>query len=104
MDIAFDFEPEEVVKPYSYHESPEFKEFLSKITQMDRATLENELEFVGKMIFFTDRAASRETPGGDQSMHKQLERLNIQRILMEKILQTLPKPKVKRAPKRKKRR
>jgi hypothetical protein len=87
---------------YIYADSQEFQDFITKMRAMDRETLVNELEFLQKSIFFTDRAAGRETPGGDQTMHHQLARLNTQKFHMEKELESRPKPKKvkKRAKKR----
>ena len=86
-----------------YEKTKEFDEFSNKAFHMDLPTLKNEIEFLDKCIFFTLRAAKLETPGGDQTMHNQADRLFSQRSFMV-IVMNGKKPKVKkRAPKRKKR-
>lgn len=58
------------------------EEFKKKVLSMDKATLEREIEFQDKCIFFTKRAADRELEDGDRSMRNQLERMNAQREFM----------------------
>jgi len=86
-----------------YEDTPEFEAFSKQAFDMDTAKLETEIAFLEKCIFFTERAARREHPEGDQTMHKQAERMWSQFNFMKLVLAG-KKPKVKkRASKRKKR-
>lgn len=81
----------------AYEDSDEFRDFKTKTLTMDKDRLESDREFIRKGIFFTDRAAKRETPGGDRSMHNQLARLQRQEEFITEVLNQRasmrPKPK-----------
>lgn len=86
-----------------YEDTPEFEVFSKEAFDMDTEKLKTEIAFKEKCIFFTERAARREHPGGDQTMHNQAERMWSQLKFMQLVLKG-KSPKVKKsASKRKKR-
>ena len=72
----------------------DLQDFTCRIEEMDVKKLKAEIEFIDKCIFFTNRAAQREM-GTDQTMHKQLDRLNKERDFMVDTLK-LKSPKNKK--------